>query len=135
MCRERLHTRPRLWTSINGLEVRTSRTTWHVPSNCAELFSCAAAVRDRRGLTSLKRSSSAVRRFGPTHPLTAGSLVQLAKADLASGDRAMAVTNALAAEEMGRNHLRFTVRYLPEQPAIMRCASVVSIFFIDRREW
>ena len=56
--------------------------------------------------------------FGATHPLTAGNLVQLARADLAAGDRATAVTNALAAEEMGRNHLRFTVRYLPERPAM-----------------
>jgi CHAT domain-containing protein/tetratricopeptide (TPR) repeat protein len=56
--------------------------------------------------------------FGPSHPLVAETRAALAAVDFARGDRNVALQNALEAERLGREHLLFTVRYLPERQAM-----------------
>jgi CHAT domain-containing protein/tetratricopeptide (TPR) repeat protein len=56
--------------------------------------------------------------FGDAHPLTAEARVDLASADFQLGSAKPALENALAAEQTGREHLRFTIRYLPERQAL-----------------
>lgn len=58
------------------------------------------------------------RTFGTHHPLTAEARAGMAAAELALGSGADALTLALQAEEDGRNHLRETIRYLPERQAV-----------------
>ena len=60
--------------------------------------------------------------FGPTHPLTAETRTKLAAADLALNFTDAALDGALAAEQAGRDHLRFTIRYLPERQAMAYAA-------------
>jgi CHAT domain-containing protein/tetratricopeptide (TPR) repeat protein len=57
------------------------------------------------------------RLFGPSHPLTAESRANVATVDFAVGAYADAFTEALEAERVGRDHLVFTIRYLPERHA------------------
>ena len=60
--------------------------------------------------------------FGASHPLVADSQARLAAADLALGSQDAALTRALNAERAGRDHLQFTVRYLPERQAMAYAA-------------
>ena len=60
--------------------------------------------------------------FGPAHPLTAETRAALARLDLIRGDVSQAVEQALAAERSGRDHLRYTLRYLPERQALAYAA-------------
>jgi CHAT domain-containing protein len=56
--------------------------------------------------------------FGADHPLTAQSRTDLAATDFALGASDAAIDEALQAEAIGRDHLRFTIRYLPERQAL-----------------
>ena len=56
--------------------------------------------------------------FGPEHPLTAEARAEVASADFGLGSIDAAVREALEAENTGRDHLRFTIRYLPERQAL-----------------
>jgi CHAT domain-containing protein len=58
------------------------------------------------------------RMYGPTHPLAAESRAALARLDLEQGLLEPALSNALAAEEIGRTHARTVIRYLPERQAL-----------------
>ncbi len=60
--------------------------------------------------------------FGPTHPLRAQTRASLAGVDFARGAVSQALAAALDAETSGRDHLRFTVRYLPERQALTYAA-------------
>lgn len=60
--------------------------------------------------------------FGLSHPLVAESRADLAAVDFAMGDLDGALGSALDAERIGRDHLRFTVRYLPERQAMAYAA-------------
>lgn len=60
--------------------------------------------------------------FGARHPLVAETRVALAAVDLARGNPNQALTAALDAERLGREHLLFTVRYLPERQAMTYAA-------------
>jgi CHAT domain-containing protein/tetratricopeptide (TPR) repeat protein len=60
--------------------------------------------------------------FGVEHPLTAEATAQLAAADFAGGVNVPAFTSSLDAERVGRDHLRFTIRYLPERQALAYAA-------------
>ena len=60
--------------------------------------------------------------FGPAHPLTSETRAALARFDLMRGDGPHALAEALAAERNGRDHLRFTLRYLPERQALAYAA-------------
>jgi CHAT domain-containing protein/tetratricopeptide (TPR) repeat protein len=56
--------------------------------------------------------------FGTEHPLTAEARAEVASADFGLGSIDAAVREALEAENTGRDHLRFTIRYLPERQAL-----------------
>ena len=60
--------------------------------------------------------------FGGGHPLVAQTRVTLAAVDFALGNRDQALAAALDAERFGREHLLFTVRYLPERQAMTYAA-------------
>ena len=60
--------------------------------------------------------------FGGNHPLTAESEADVAAADFGLGMFGQAFFSALDAERIGRDHLRFTVRYLPERQAMAYAA-------------
>ena len=60
--------------------------------------------------------------FGRAHPLAAETRATLAAVELARGQRDAALAAALEAEQSGRDHLRFTVRYLPERQAMAYAA-------------
>ena len=60
--------------------------------------------------------------FGAAHPLSAESRGEVAAADLALGAYDNALDGALDAERVGRDHLRFTIRYLPERQALAYAA-------------
>ena len=60
--------------------------------------------------------------FGRAHPLAAETRAALASVDFAQGQLEPALTAALEAEQNGRDHLRFTVRYLPERQAMAYAA-------------
>lgn len=61
--------------------------------------------------------------FGPRHPLTADARARLARLDWAKGATETALDGSLAAEDVGREHVRSTVRYLPERHALDYAAS------------
>ena len=56
--------------------------------------------------------------FGLAHPLTAASFARIAGLDFQTGSYDVALADALRAEDMGRDHLRVTMRYLPERQAM-----------------
>jgi CHAT domain-containing protein/tetratricopeptide (TPR) repeat protein len=56
--------------------------------------------------------------FGTSHPNYAETQAGLAVALAGLGDSAAAITSALQAEETGRQHLRLTLRYLPERQSL-----------------
>src|SRR4029078_967135 len=60
--------------------------------------------------------------FGRAHPLAAETRATLAAVELARGQRDAALAAALEAEQSGRDHLRFTVRDLPERQAMAYAA-------------
>ena len=60
--------------------------------------------------------------FGAEHPLTAEAAARLASADFIAGLAGPALSSALDAERIGRDHLRFTIRYLPERQALVYAA-------------
>jgi CHAT domain-containing protein/tetratricopeptide (TPR) repeat protein len=60
--------------------------------------------------------------FGDNHPLTAEAVARMAAADFAAGKHGDAMMSALDAERVGREHLRFTIRYLPERQALAYAA-------------
>ena len=62
--------------------------------------------------------STRIRLFGESHPLAADTDARLAAVDFALGDFGHAMQEALRAEDVGRNHLRFLVRYLPERQGL-----------------
>lgn len=78
----------------------------------------------RRGHWALARAnvgaalSDYERLFGPAHPLIAQSKATLAGVDLASGRFHSALATSIEAERTSLEHLRFTVRYLPERQAL-----------------
>src|SRR5262249_21911058 len=98
------------------------------PDHLARVLSLRGELESRRGAYTLARVSFAKALatregiFGQAHPLTAEALAQLASADLALGSYDAAFNPGLKAEQAGRDHLRFTVRYLPERQAMAYAA-------------
>lgn len=60
--------------------------------------------------------------FGAEHPLTAEAAAAVAATDFARDAYGTALAAALDAERVGRDHLRFTIRYLPERQAMAYAA-------------
>jgi CHAT domain-containing protein/tetratricopeptide (TPR) repeat protein len=94
------------------------------PDSVADALSLRGTLLLERGDNERGRDAFAMalsereRVFGAEHPLTAKVLAELASADFALGSVGSAVREALEAERIGRNHLRFTIRYLPELQAL-----------------
>jgi CHAT domain-containing protein/tetratricopeptide (TPR) repeat protein len=76
------------------------------------------------GQSSLAEALKARERFfGPVHPLTAQARAALARSDWAAGGAEAALAGSLTAEASGRDHMRSTVRYLPERLALAYAAN------------
>lgn len=94
------------------------------PDHLARALMLRAEIEKRRGeLTSARTTlldalTIRERAFGPRHPLAAESRAELASTDFALGAWEPALETALGAERDGRDHLRFTIRYLPERQAM-----------------
>jgi CHAT domain-containing protein/tetratricopeptide (TPR) repeat protein len=94
------------------------------PDHFARVLELKGSLEARQGNLSGARVTLASalaereRVFGATHPLTAETRVELARTDFALGGRADPMAAALQAEQAGRDHLRFTVRYLAERQAM-----------------
>ena len=73
----------------------------------------AAALRDYGSARDIR-----VKLFGTSHPLVAEAQLGLASTSAAMGDRAGAFTVASEAETTSREHLRLTLRYLPERESL-----------------
>lgn len=58
------------------------------------------------------------RTYGDAHPVVAKAVHGLAAFEFQVGEHPEAMKNALDAERIGREHLRLTVRYLPERQAL-----------------
>jgi CHAT domain-containing protein/tetratricopeptide (TPR) repeat protein len=94
------------------------------PGSLAQALALRGKLETRRGDYAAARASFAEalstreRIFGATHPLAAESRAELAAADFKIGSYDTALGEALEAERTGREHLQFTVRYLPERGAM-----------------
>jgi CHAT domain-containing protein/tetratricopeptide (TPR) repeat protein len=94
------------------------------PGSLAQALALRGKLETRRGDYTAARASFAEvlstreRIFGATHPLAAESRAELAAADFKIGSYDTALGEALEAERAGREHLQFTVRYLPERGAM-----------------
>lgn len=98
------------------------------PDHFARVLELRGTLQMRAGnmaqarLSLMRALAERERIFGPTHPLAAETRATLATVDLARGQRDAALAAALEAERIGRDHLRFTVRYLPERQAMAYAA-------------
>jgi CHAT domain-containing protein/tetratricopeptide (TPR) repeat protein len=94
------------------------------PDHFARALGVRGALEARRGdylaarENFMEASQTRERIFGEVHPLTAEARADLASVDFQLGSSESALENALAAEQTGREHLRYTVRYLPERQAM-----------------
>ncbi len=94
------------------------------PDHFARVLELRGALEERLGHLRAARASveqamaERTRIFGPNHPLVTETRASLAAIDLALGDRGKAMAGALDVERLGREHLLFTVRYLPERQAM-----------------
>lgn len=94
------------------------------PDRTARLFELRGSIELRAGQTGRARESyglaftARTRVLGPAHPLTARSQSLAAALDLMVGAPEAALAGALHAEQLSRDHLRATMRYLPERQAL-----------------
>jgi CHAT domain-containing protein/tetratricopeptide (TPR) repeat protein len=99
------------------------------PDAVPRALSLSGEIHLRRGDPAAARAAFASalshreRAFGEQHPLTAQARVGMAATELALSDPRSALQDALSAEAAGRDHLRFTIRYLPERQALHYAAS------------
>ncbi|HEY7185473.1 MAG TPA: CHAT domain-containing tetratricopeptide repeat protein [Vicinamibacterales bacterium] len=94
------------------------------PDHFARVLELRGVLEARRGNLAAARTSLAAaltereRIFGTVHPLAAETRAAVANVDFARGAYGEALGAALTAERAGRDHLRFTARYLPERQAM-----------------
>ena len=94
------------------------------PDRFARLLDLRGALSARDGdwgsaRMSLAEALSARERiFGRSHPAVAETRVALAAVDFELGETASVLALSLEAERVGREHLQFTARYLPERQAL-----------------
>jgi CHAT domain-containing protein/tetratricopeptide (TPR) repeat protein len=90
----------------------------------ARVLSARGALQERQGRFASARQnldqamSDRVRLFGAGHPLVAETRAALARVDFAAGASPAALAAALSAETASRDHLRDTLRYLPERQGL-----------------
>ena len=98
------------------------------PDHFARVLALKGELDRREGKLAAARESFAEslstreRMLGESHPFAAESRAQLALVDFGLGAPDRALTEALDAERVGRDHLQFTVRYLPERQAMAYAA-------------
>jgi len=98
------------------------------PDHFARVLELRGTLEARRGNLEAARASltealvERERIFGIAHPLAAETRAALARIDFARGASVAALASGLEAEQAGRDHLRFTVRYLPERQAMAYAA-------------
>jgi CHAT domain-containing protein len=105
-------------------EIYRSGAATDEPDHFARALIISGSIEARRGEQprALARFAEALqvreRIFGAAHPLTAEARVHLATTEMLMGVNDRAAAGALEAEQVGRDHLRYTVRYLPERQAL-----------------
>jgi CHAT domain-containing protein len=98
------------------------------PDHFARLLELRGTLEARQGNYAAARDSLTAalsereRVFGRTHPLAAETRAALASVRFRQGDSVAALDAALDAEQAGRDHLQFTIRYLPERQAMAYAA-------------
>src|SRR6185436_9554883 len=108
----------------DGLAIYENGSRPQDPDYLASALELRGDFESRRGDHAAARADYAEalttreRVFGSAHPLTAGARAALASADFALGSFDNALTLSLDAELVGRDHLRFTIRSLPERQAL-----------------
>jgi CHAT domain-containing protein/tetratricopeptide (TPR) repeat protein len=108
----------------DAIRIYTKAGAADEPDHLARVFMLRGELEALRGNVRAARSSFAEalsareRIFGPMHPLSAESLARVAAADLVADAVPSALDEALRAEQVARQHVQFTVRYLPERQAI-----------------
>jgi CHAT domain-containing protein/tetratricopeptide (TPR) repeat protein len=99
-------------------------TPARAPDALANAFEVRAALEESQGDLAAAHASLAEalaakeRIYASTHPLVALTRAELAQTDFALAAYDSALASALAAEQAGRDLLRFTVRSLPERRAL-----------------
>ena len=99
------------------------------PDHLARALELRGSIEMRRGEFDRARDTfeearqTRVGLFGSNHPLVAASLADAAAAQFALGAHTAAVEAALDAETTGLDHLRFTIRYLPERQSMAYAAT------------
>jgi CHAT domain-containing protein/tetratricopeptide (TPR) repeat protein len=107
---------------------RQAGSTAEQPDSLGRALELRAQIEARRGdyrgsrATLEETLDVRERTFGRSHPLSADTLLQLASADFALAARTAAFDEALAAERDARDHVRYTIRYLPERHAMLYAA-------------
>jgi CHAT domain-containing protein len=107
-----------------SLEIHRRAGMTGSPDRLARLFLVRGNLEIRLGNLAAARDSfsEAVatdrRIFGDAHPVTAEAQLDLARAELLSGQQDTAFDHAMGAEQVGRAHLRNTISYLPENQAL-----------------
>jgi CHAT domain-containing protein/lipopolysaccharide biosynthesis regulator YciM len=98
------------------------------PDHMARTVSQRGEIQGRLGNYVMARADFAeamalrARLFGPDHPITTESRLKVATADFALGRHDQALAAARAARESGLDHVKFTVRHLPERRALAYAA-------------
>ncbi|PYR80748.1 MAG: hypothetical protein DMF87_07990 [Acidobacteria bacterium] len=114
---------------VNAATAIYDRNVGEQPDHRANAFVLRGKALLRRGEFPPARDSfnSAInertRVFGAAHPLTASARADLALSEFALGSVNTGAEDALAAEQVGRDQLRFTIRYMPERQAMAYAAA------------
>lgn len=107
-----------------AIEIYERVGTGYEPENLARALLLRGSLEARSGDFSAARTSfrealtMRERNFGAAHPLVAEARADVGAADFALRSPDTALSEALDAEHIGRDHLRFTIRYLPERQAM-----------------
>jgi CHAT domain-containing protein/tetratricopeptide (TPR) repeat protein len=115
--------------AAEALDTRRGSTRTDEPDHLGRLLALKGEIETRRGRHHDAEASftaaveERTRVFGASHPLTSQSRADLAATALRLRSYPAALDGALAAEDAGRDHLRFTIRYLPERQAMNYAAS------------
>src|SRR5262245_36580460 len=109
----------RIWERLNAPEAPELARVLALYAELQEKRGDGAAAREHyeRALTIRAKA------FGRTHPLYAEAQSGLAVALATLGDRVGALSTASSAEATGRDHLRLTLRSLPERQALNYAAA------------
>lgn len=112
-----------------AIEIFRHATASGEPDQLARMLSLRGELEMRQGEFASARTTfeealaTRERIFGEAHPLSAQARALVASAQFALGAYQPALDAALGAEQTGRDHLRFTIRYLPERQSLLYAAN------------